>query len=425
VANQLDEGASETEAAGRKAAGRKSIAYQRNFLLFVGGQTLSRVGNGAYTVGLAWTVYAITGSPRAMGALLAINAIPELAFLMLGGAISDRLPRRVVILACDSAAGVVLLVLTMFAASRNLTPVTLYAAAGVLGIVSAFYGPAYSAMNRSLLRTEELRAGNSIITVCGNAARLVGPPLAAVLYAAWGPKAVFGLDSLSFFVAVIAMALTKVAADGHRSHTGVIAQVRNGLRYTLGTRWLKAVIGVSMVANIACLAPFFVLLADLVREQGHGIHLLGWLTSTQVAATIVASIAVGNSRWRLKRPSLSLVVLASVMGLGSVILGLSSRLLPLLFVGAALIGFGFSFDIIENTLIQALVPKGMLSRVYSIDSVVSFALLPMGYAIAGVCAAVAGPAPVFAVGGSALIGACVLTAAGRYLSDVDNAGVSL
>ena len=422
MVKQLGEWASGT---GEMKVSRPKSSYQRDFVLFVSGQTLSRIGNGAYTVGLAWTVYAITGSPSAMGVLLAINTIPELAFLLVGGTISDVLPKRLVILVCDSLAGVVLLVLTACAASRHLNVLTLDIAAGVLGLVSAFYGPAYSAMNRSLLKTEKLRSGNSVLTVSGNAARLIGPPIAAMLYAAAGPKAVFGLDSLSFFVAVIAMALTRVSADNRRHHVGIVAEARDGLHYTLKTRWLRAIIGLSVAANIACLAPFFVLLAAVVRKDHGGIHLLGWLTATQVAATIVGSMAVGSARWRLKRPGVNLVVLAAVMGAGAVVIGLANRVLPLLFAGAALVGFGLSFDVIENTLIQALVPRGMLSRVYSVDSLVSFGLLPVGYALAGICASLVGPAAVFTVGGVIVVGVCVLTIAGQYLSELDREGVSL
>jgi hypothetical protein len=99
-------------------------------------------------------------------------------------------------------------------------------------------------------------------------------------------------------------------------------------------------------------------------------------------------------------------LLASVIGAGAITLGLLGDLLPALFLGAALVGAGLSFDVIENTILQVQVPEELLSRVYSVNMVVSFALLPLGYAAAGFLARWAGPSWVLAAGGAVLIASC-------------------
>src|SRR5690348_1733492 len=106
------QGVAPQERPAESSPGPDSLFQHRNFMLFLSGQTLSKLGNGVYTVGLAWTVYSLTGSTIAMGAVMAVNALPELALALFGGAINDRAPRRLVIIACDSVAAVVLAALT-------------------------------------------------------------------------------------------------------------------------------------------------------------------------------------------------------------------------------------------------------------------------------------------------------------------------
>jgi len=387
--------------------------------MFVVGQTVSRIGNGAYTVALAWTVYSITGSPADMGLLLALNAVPEVALVMLGGAVGDRIPRRTLVMLADGVAGIVLAALTACSAFRILNIAVLAAAAVLLGIVSAFYGPAYSAMNRDMLRTEELRSANSVIAVCKNAAQVIGPALAGVVYASAGPEAVFGLDAASFAIAVAAMTFTKVPRSSKASPgTSIYVDVKAGIQYTLRSGWLRMVLVLSAIANVACLAPFFVLLADLVKVEHKDVHMLGWLISAQVIAAIIGALVVGSSRRRMHRPVSVLLVLAAVLGAGTLMLGFSAGFTPTLFGGALLVGLGFSFDVIENTLIQARVPADLLSRVYSVNIIVSFALLPAGYALAGVLGGWLGPERVLSGGGILLIGFCALTGAGKAMKEV-------
>lgn len=383
---------------------------QRNFVLFWSGQTISRLGNSIYTVGLAWSVYTITGSAVAMGMILAVNALPQLALLLVGGRTADRLPRRVVILAADSTGTAVLAVLTFAAVAHAITVPMLVLTAFILGVVTAFHGPAYSAMNRDLVRAEQLRAANAVATVSRNAVQAVGPPIAAFAYSFGGPAAIFGLDGASFVVAVAAMWCTKVPnATVERSSSNLFQDISAGLRYVFSVRWLRLALVLSLIANFACVAPFLVLLPALVKAQHGSIYLLGALTTVEVVASIASSILIGVFHFRL-RPGHLFLVLTLFMGAGTIIMGAFSGEIEALFLGAALIGVGFSLDVIENTMLQALVPGHLLSRVYSVNMIISFALLPLGFAAGGTAARYLGVTWVFASGGAVLICACAFAA---------------
>ena len=68
-----------------------------------------------YTITLAWTVYSVTGSAADMGAVLVANIVPQVAFLMFGGALADRIPRRRVIMISNVGSGLVTLAMSVAA----------------------------------------------------------------------------------------------------------------------------------------------------------------------------------------------------------------------------------------------------------------------------------------------------------------------
>jgi MFS family permease len=390
-------------------AGRALFA-QRRFVTFWLGQTVSRVGDGAYQVALGWTVYQVTGSTAAMGTLMALNFLPQVVFALIGGTVADRLPRRTVIIAADSLAAAVVCVLALLAAVDRLTLPLLLAAAVLLGTVTAFYGPAYAAMNRDILDDQEFRKANSVFTATGNLARLAGPLLAGVAFGVGGASFVFGLNAASFAFSALAMAvLDPVRRSAAEPAGGIRHELSQGLRYTRANRWLTVVIAVSLAANIACLAPYAVLLPALVRRADGGVSTLGLLSAAEIGTVLLASLAIGRAR-RI-RARAALFGLAAAIGLGTVLMGTLGDHLAVLFAAVVLVGAGLSFDIIENTLLQNLVPEHLLSRVYSVNMTLSYSLLPLGYLLAGVLARRAGAPAVLTGGGVLLLVLCAATAA--------------
>jgi MFS family permease len=418
------EAASQT-GAGVKAASATgnsdtALIRHRNFLLFASGQTVSKLGNAMYTVALAWTVYSLTGSTVAMGSILAVNAVPELALVLLGGTIADRVPRRTVILCADSFAAVVLACLTLASWTGQLSLPLLFVAAFLLGIVTAFYGPAYSAMNRDLLPSNQLQAANALFAVSKNTAQIIGPAAAGFIYAVAGATTVFGLDSASFIVAVLTLLFVKLPALTAKMQVkqGLISDVAQGIRYTFSVPWLRLVLALSLITNFVCLAPFLVLLPAVVKSQHHGVSLLGGLTSAQVVATIIGAVIIGRLGRRRIQPGPALAALASLIAIGVILIGAVPQVSGVLFIAVILIGAGLSFDVIENTLLQLLVPQQILSRVYSVNVLISYALLPLGYASAGILAHLIGVRSVFIAGGIMLIIICIVAAASRALRDI-------
>ena len=72
----------------------------------VGGMSVSLLGDGLFLVALAWQVYAMSDAPAALATVGIAMTIPTIACLLIGGAVSDRFDRRLVMLAADTVRAV-------------------------------------------------------------------------------------------------------------------------------------------------------------------------------------------------------------------------------------------------------------------------------------------------------------------------------
>ncbi|MCB1349496.1 MAG: MFS transporter, partial [Maritimibacter sp.] len=70
--------------------------------LFTGVST-SQLGDQFALVATPWMVMHLTGDPLALGLVLALEGAPRALFMLIGGAVSDRLSPRAVLIAADLA----------------------------------------------------------------------------------------------------------------------------------------------------------------------------------------------------------------------------------------------------------------------------------------------------------------------------------
>lgn len=170
----------------------------RDFRLLWTGQTVSSFGNAVRNVALPFQLLALGASPGQLGIAVGLNTATSVAFLLLGGAIADRLPRRTLILASDLLGGVVVAILALLSAASELRIEHVYVAAVALGMADAFMSPAYNAIIADLVPASILRAGNATRLLGRSLARIVGPTVGGLAVALAGPAVAFGIDALTF-----------------------------------------------------------------------------------------------------------------------------------------------------------------------------------------------------------------------------------
>lgn len=375
----------------------------RAFALVWAGQTISRVGDGVYTIALAWWVLEHTGSAAAMGAVLVVEVVPTLLLLLVGGVVVDRLPRLRLMVVADVVRGTVVVIVAGLALTARLELWHVFIATALFGSVSAFAYPALFAAVPDLVPRDDLSSANALLQLGTRMAGIIGPGLGAALVAVLGSGAAFALDGASFLLSgvAIAVALPLVAHDRPSSthERGVLLQLRAGIAAVLGMPWLWVTIGVAALSTVTLAGPLEAALPFLVsRSLGAGVEVLGMLGSVSAAGAIAAAAIVGRrKRLRHRGPFLyaAWLVAALMVLLMGLPIGVVGVACAMTIAGAALASLG----LVWSDSLQELVPRELRGRVSSIDQLGSSSLLPVGFAVTGIATDQLGASAVFVLGG--------------------------
>lgn len=389
----------------------------RPFALLWIGQTISALGDGAFTLALAWAVVVQTGSATALGSVLVARSVPMLIFLLIGGVAADRVPRRMVMLASDGGRAVAVLLIALLSWLGALQFWHLLVLSVVFGVADGFFMPAYQSIAPELVAVDTLPSANSLTGLSRQLSVLLGPLIGAALVATTGVQAAFAFDGLTFVASALCLLTMRLppstrsvrpAEDGtpvRRGAHGMVGDVRDGLRYIRASNWLWVTIALAAVFNMSASGAQAVVLPTLIRTVYHAnVGLFGALATVGGIGAISTTVAVGQMRQLHHRGVLAYAGLglasSALIAYG---LPLPRAWLPFMALGASVVsGAGAAlFGVIWQTVLQELVPADKLGRVSSVDLLGSFALLPLGYALAGVLADHIGPAWVFIAAGSA------------------------
>jgi DHA3 family tetracycline resistance protein-like MFS transporter len=372
------------------------------------GQTLSRLGDSLYRIALSWWVLEKTGSAAVMGTVLIFSFTPMLIFLLIGGVAVDRFPRMRIMFLSDVLRGIAVLLVAWLAYTQAMQIWHIYAASIFFGLVDAFFQPAYIAAVPEIAPANLLPSANSLTSLSQQVASVAGPAIGAAIVALGGTSLAFALNGLSFFLSAglllpILELLPTPGSAGAEKERGVLGELRLGLAQVLASPWLWITIAIASLSNVTMSGPVSVSLPFLVKGRlQSGVNLLGLLYSLSSVGAVLAAIVLGRLE-RIHRRGL-LAYCAWVLS-GVCVLAFGLRVpVPIVAAAALLNGFGIGvFGLIWTNTLQELVPARLLGRVASIDALGSYALLPVGFGIAGWATDRLGAPLVFILGGTVTV----------------------
>jgi DHA3 family tetracycline resistance protein-like MFS transporter len=383
---------------------------ERDYALLTTAAVISLLGDGFFSVALAWQVYEISDAPTALSVVGAAWTLPVVIFILLGGVFSDRYDRRWLMIGADmvrAAAIGALGVLSLMGVIELWHIVVLIA---FVGLGDAFFNPSSTAIVPDLLPDELLPQANALqglfrpLTV-----RLVGPAIGGFTVAALGPGTAFVVDGASFLLSAVALAAIATRPTRHVVAHGVrqtIAEVREGLAFVRRNPWCWATLVAAMFSLLVFIGPVQVLLPYLVKYRlGLEADALGIIFAVGGVGSIVAAIWLGQSGLPRRR----VTVMYGAWSAGVALLagyGVMNGLWQALAIGlvtAALFQIG---QIIWVTLLQQLVPRELLGRVVSLDWLMSTGLVPLSFALTGPVSELLGPGTTMVAGG--LVGSVLM-----------------
>ena len=315
----------------------------RPFRIYWIGQWLSVNGTWMQTTAQAWLVYRLTDSPLVLGILSAVRFGPALVGSPIAGVLTDRLPRRLVVLCTQSLSlmqATLMAVLTLSGAVRVWQVLLL---AFFQGIVDTLDTPARQTLQVDIVGVEDLQSAVSLNASAFNAARMVGPALAGVMVAAWGEGVCFAVNAFSYLAVLVALLTIRTPRAPSPTSNSMRAELAEGVRYAWGNVQVRTMLGGIAVTSVFGLS-YTTLLPVFARDVLHGgVRGFGVLMASGGLGAMVGALAAAARRSG-RRTGVIMAAGQGALGLGLVALAFT-RTLAVASVWMVVIGLGVAIQL--------------------------------------------------------------------------------
>lgn len=353
-------------------------------LLLADGATLA--GSAMATTALPFIVLDIGGDASAMAAVAATVLIAELAALLIGGIVADRVPRHRVMAAADLIQAAAPAALALLFAVDGAGVGAVVALSAVRGVGLGLFLPASQGILPQIVDADRLVPANSLRRLTANLAQIGGALAGGVLVGLWGPSPALLVIAAAFLVGAAARTGIRLPpAVASAADEGLTRSAVRGWRDFASRRWLWTVVAGFAVINAVYVGCIGVLGPLAVKDAFRGASTWGAVAAATAAGAGLAAAA--SYAWRPRRPLVLAIAFAALIALEPAALALGGHLVVVL-AGAVAAGVGLEvFGILWVTVLQQHVPTDVLSRVSALDAMGSFAISPLGPVIAAAAAA--------------------------------------
>ncbi|MGH2557977.1 MAG: MFS transporter [Thermomicrobiales bacterium] len=379
-----------------------SAFRHRNYRLFFFGQLISVTGTWMQSLAQAWLVLTLTSSAFLLGLVAVFQFTPILLLGLVGGVIADRVPKRNLLVATQTCAGIQASILATLVWTDRVELWHVYVLAFGLGTVNAFDMPTRQSFVFEMVGKDDLVNAVALNSALFNAARLVGPAVAGVILATVGIAICFAINAVSYIAVIGGLLMMRVTRRAVARKRGGLGQLREGLGYVRQTP--AVFLPIILVGFVATFGMNFnsVWIPLLAKKEfdvgagGFGVLMAALGIGSLCGAVLLAA--------RAKRPRRSVLFgVAIAVGAIELMLALAGAIpLPL---GAALVilpVLGFSTTTMmamANSTVQTNAPDELRGRVMSVYMTVFGGTAPFGALLAGTTAKFLGTPASVAIGG--------------------------
>ena len=397
----VDEAAVAIAAPSRFASTLRALRH-RNFQLFFGGQLISLIGTWMQSVAQAWLVYRLSGSALLLGAVGFSSQFPVFLVAPIGGITADRVNRRRLVIATQTASMILAGILAWLTLSHRVKVPHIFVLAALLGVVNAFDIPGRQAFLVDMVGKEDLMNAIALNSSMFNGARVIGPAVAGILVSRIGEGWCFGANAISYIAVIAGLLMMRVHCPRLAGTGSPIEDIVEGFRWVGQTRIIRTLLMLLALVSLVGM-PYTVLMpifADKILHGGaRGLGILMGATGVGAlfgALTLAAKTGVkGLGRW--------VTVTCAMFGISLVLFAFSKWF----WVSVALLfpaGYSMMLQMAcSNTLIQTMVPNDLRGRVMAMYSMSFMGLAPFGALFGGALAHRVGAPITVAVGGVACV----------------------
>ena len=385
----------------------RSLA-SRNYRLWAAGAVISNIGTWMQRTAQDWIVLAelTDQSASAVGVVMALQFGPSLVLLPFTGYAADRFDRRKLLLATQSAQGVLALALGILTVAGAVQLWHVYVFALLLGCVTAFDAPARQTFVAELVSDKLLSNAVALNSTSFNAARMVGPAVAGLLIASIGSGWVFLINAATFVAMLAALTSLRVDELHHKDRAArKTGGMLEGFRYVRSRPELKTLLWMLfLMMTFGMNFPVFV--SGMAVKAFHAAsHEFGVLSSMLAIGSVCGALLAAHR----EQPRASfLLASAFLFGVG---LGVAALMPTFAAFGFALMLVGLAaqtFNTTANSVVQLWTEPAMRGRVMAIYMAIAMGCTPLGAPLVGWVADQFGPRWSLAVGAAAGLAAAVV-----------------
>jgi MFS transporter, DHA1 family, staphyloferrin A biosynthesis exporter len=346
---------------------------------------------------LAWD---LTGSAQSLAYINLIVAIPMIFASMIGGAITDRVERRqLVIIGQCLITGNEIFILGLLLLGE-LEFWHLLCTAFVAGCAFPFIMPARMAITVNVVGPERIQSAMAISSGAMNLSRVAGPAMAGVIIAQYSVVAAYIVSTLLYGSAVFCMLFVKrnTAVQPEGGKKPLLADIVYGFQYIKINKPVMVCLLFGLVPMFLAM-PFQNLLVMLVEQSWQtGETSLGILMGAGGVGGVLGSVWIarrGDKSERLRLMIVTVIGFAVFLGVFTQTSIFYLALLPLVLANLC----ASAFQTVNNATVQILVDDSVRGRMSSF-MMMSFGLTPLGVFPMAVAADHFGAA-------NAILGACI------------------
>ena len=358
--------------------------WRRDVALFLSGQMVSLFGSMLVQYAVLWYLTLTTKDGTVLALSTIFGFLPQAIVSIFGGVWADRHNRKFLIMGADAAIAVATLTLAvlMYFGARDLW--LIYAALAVRSVGAGVQTPAVGALVPQIVPGDRLLSINGLTQTIQAGMMLVGPPVAAVLYATLPLAGILSIDVITAAVGISLLALVPVTkvVRADAAPVGYLSDLAAGFRYVVSHPLIRWLLGLYAVVMVLAAAPSFLTPLMVARSFGEEVWKLTVLELSFSIGMMLAGATIGV--WGKRFGRMTLIIGASLaFGALSIGMGLSTNLWVFY---AFMFGVGVAvpaFSTPSMTVLQETVEPERQGRVFGFFGIVSATAMPVGMAVFG------------------------------------------
>ncbi|MGB5346952.1 MAG: MFS transporter, partial [Woeseia sp.] len=229
-----------------------SALRNRNYAIYLAGNTISLHGLWLYRVALGWFAWQLSHSELWVGIVAFTQFAPAVIFGPVFGVLADRFDRRAASILINSLSVLNMLLLGLLTAQGYIDIMALTLLSLMQGVLDGAHAPVRMSIVPNLVPRAQLHSAIALTSVAFNLSRFIGPAIAGVVIAGWGVAPAFVINGISYLSLIAALLIVKLIPSGDpaRIRKHPVAELVDGARYAFASDAIRHLLLLAALGSV-------------------------------------------------------------------------------------------------------------------------------------------------------------------------------